>query len=56
MFSVYYSVHVVKSHAQYIRDRIQHTYSVYFSVHYDRERDERTCAVLAGTLAWPEKS
>ena len=31
-------------------------YSVYFSVHYDRERDEERSPFLAGAMAWPEKS
>ena len=49
-------VHVVMSCAQYIRHRLQHMYSVYFSVHYNRERDEITFTVFAGLSARPEKS
>ena len=30
--------------------------SVYFSVHYDRERDERTFAIFAGAVARAENS
>ena len=32
---------IMTSRVQYIRHRLQHTCSVYFSVHYDRERDEK---------------
>ena len=54
MFSV--SVHVLTSCVQYIRHGLKHTCSVYFFVHYDHERDERTFVVFAGASARPEKS
>ena len=56
MFPYTISVHVMTSRAQYLKYRLQHMYSIYFSVHYDRERDERTFAVFAGASVRPEKS
>ena len=34
---------------------LKHMYSNYFSVHYDRERDERMFAVFDGASARPKK-
>ena len=47
------SVHKVTSLVPVIRYRLQHTCSVYFSTHYDHERDERMFAILL-ELVQPE--
>ena len=55
MFSII-TIHVMTSRVQYIRHRLKHMCSVYFSVNNDREQVERTFAVSAGALAQLEKT
>ena len=50
------SVNVVMSLVPVIRYRLQHMCSVYFSAHYDCERDERKFAVFAEALVQPEQA
>ena len=50
-FSVYY---IYSRYDVTCTDMLKHMYSIYFSVHYDHERDERMFAIFDGASARPE--